>query len=188
MKPSRERWRRLPLLVALLALAVPLVSCEDDTPAQPIVVVTPAPVRGVLAQTSFSGFQSGIWVAIEIIVSQTGEVDTNVDWTFPDSWIYVYFGKVKCDYAQLTSGACPFLVASETQTPKPRFFRTGLLEPGTYYLVLQNVARDPRKGIGSDNTEAVSIQLGLTVYPFTSAPGEGTISVGRIQPLTPPRL
>jgi len=183
-----ERWRRLTLLVAVLAVVVPLLSCEDDTPAQPIVVVTPEPVRGVLAQTSFSGFQSGVWVSIEILVSQKGEVDTTVDWTFPESWIYVYFGKVNCDYNQLTSGSCPFLVVSETQNPKPRFFKTGLLEPGTYYLMLHNVAKDNRKGIGSDNTEAVALQLGLTVYPFTSAPGEGTVSVGRVRTISPPRL
>ena len=38
-------------------------------------IVTPEPVRGVLAQTSFGGFESGIWVSIEIVVSQKGEVD-----------------------------------------------------------------------------------------------------------------
>jgi len=185
MKPLSERWRRRTLLVALLALALPILSCGDDTPAQPIVVVTPEPVRGVLAQTSFSGFPSGVWVSIEIIVGQKGEVDGNVDWTFPDTWMYVYFGKVKCDYSQLSSGKCPFLVSSETQKPKPRTFRTGLLDAGTYYLVLENVAKDNRLGIGSDNTEAVGIQLGLTVYPFTSAPGGGAVQFGRIQTITP---
>jgi hypothetical protein len=173
-------------IVALLALAVPILSCQDNTPAQPIVVVTPQPVRGVIAQTSFSGFQSGVWVSIEIIVSQRGEVDGSVDWTFSDTWMYVYFGSVKCSYSQLASNACPFLISSETQTPKPRTFKTGLLDPGTYYLVLQNVAKDNRLGIGSDNTEAVGIQLGLTVFPFTSAPG-GAVKLGRIQTISPPR-
>jgi hypothetical protein len=187
MKQS-ERWRRLPLLVALLALSVPLLSCEDDTPAEPIVVVTPEPVRGTLAQTSFSNFQSAGWVSIEILVSQKGEVDTTVDWTFPDSWIYVYFGRVNCAYEQLVADDCSFLIASETQNPKPRFFRTGLLEPGTYYLYIYNVPRDVRLGIGSDNTESVALALGLTVYPFTSAPGAGTIQLGRTEVVRPPRL
>jgi len=183
-----ERWRRYTLLVALLAFAVPLLSCGDDTPSQPIVVVTPMPVRGVLAETSFSGWQTAVWVSIEIIVSQKGEVDATVDWTFPDSWIYVYWGKTQCSYSQLASRACPFLVSSEAKDPKPRTFKTGILEPGTYYLVLYNVPKNLRLGIGSDNTEAAGIQLGLTVYPFTNAPGDGTIQVGRIRAITPPRL
>jgi hypothetical protein len=181
----RDRWRRYPLLVALLA--VPLLSCGDDTPSQPIVVVTPSPVRGVLAETSFAGFETDVWVSIEIIVSQKGEVDTTVDWTFPDSWIYVYFGNTKCSLSQLKGRTCPFLVSSETKDPKPRTFKTGILDTGTYYLVLYNVPRDIALHIGSDNTEAVAIQLGLTVYPFTSAPGNGAIQVGRIQMIAPPR-
>jgi hypothetical protein len=185
---SRERWRRYTLLVALLAFAVPLLSCGDDTPSQPIVVVTPVPVRGVLAQTSFSGWETAVWVSIEIIVSQKGEVDATVDWTFPDSWIYVYWGNTQCSFKQLSGQTCPFLIASETQNPKPRTFKTGILAPGTYYLFLYNVPRDLKLGIGSDNTEAAAIQLGLTVYPFTSAPGAGTIQVGRIRKITPPRL
>lgn len=180
-----ERWRRPSLLVALLALAVPLLSCGDDTPAQPIVVVTPEPVRGVLAQTSFAGFESGVWVSIEIIVSQKGEVDGNVDWAFPDTWMFVYWGDVKCSYSELEKRTCPFRISSETKEPKPRTFVTGILEPKTYYLYLYNVPKNNRLVIGSDNTEAVSIVLGLTVHPFTSAPGGGAIQLGRVRTITP---
>jgi hypothetical protein len=180
-----ERWRRRTLLVPLLALAVPLLSCGDDTPSQPIVVVTPEPVRGVLAQTSFSGFQSGAWVAIEIIVSQKGVVDTTVDWSFPDTWMFVYWGDVRCSYAELEKRTCPFLISSETKEPKPRTFVTGMLEPKTYYLYLYNVPKNNRLGIGSDNTESVALTIGQTVYPFTNAPGAGAIQVGRIQTITP---
>jgi hypothetical protein len=183
MKPS-ERWRRRILAGALLAVSLPLLSCGDDTPAQPIVVVTPQPVRGVIAQTAFSGFTSGTWVSIEIQVTQKGVVDGTVDWTFDDTWMYVYFGSQKCDLATLTAGTCPFLVRSETQKPKPRAFTTGQLAVGTYYLYLYNVAKDTRLGIGSDNTEAVSLQIGLTIYPFTSA-GPGALQLGPIQTLTP---
>jgi hypothetical protein len=183
MKPS-ERWRRRILPGALLGLALPLLSCGDDTPAQPVVVVTPVPVRGVIAQTAFSGFPSDVWVSIEVQVSQKGTVDGTVDWTFDDTWMYVYFGKQKCDLSTLTAGACTFLVRSETQTPKPRVFTTGQLDAGTYYLYLYNVPKDNRLGIGSDNTEAVSLQLGLTIYPFTSA-GPGALQLGPVRTLTP---
>ena len=49
------------------------------------------------------------------------------------------------------------------------------------------VPRNPRTGIGSDNTEAVSIQLGLTV----KASGERStdaIHLGRPIVVSPPRL
>lgn len=183
MKPS-GRWRRRILQGALVALALPLVSCSDDTPAQPIVVVTPEPVRGVIAQTSFSGFPSDVWVSIEIQVSQKGTVDGTVDWTYPDTWMYVYFGKQRCDLDVLKAGTCTFLLRSETQKPKPRTFNTGQIDAGTYYLYLYNVAKDNRLGIGSDNTEAVSLQLGLTIYPFTSA-GPGALQLGPVRTLTP---
>jgi hypothetical protein len=150
-----------PAVVGALALA--LAACSEDSPRPPVVVVTPAPVRGVIAQTSFSGFQTDIWIAIDLILSQRGKLDMTVDWTVADTWMYVYFGNQKCDYAQLSSGKCPFLISSETKDPKPRVLLTQNLDPGTYYLVLYNVPRDPRTGTGSDNTEAVAIQVGLTV-------------------------
>jgi hypothetical protein len=181
-----DSWRRRTLPVALVALAVPLLSCEDDTPTDPIVIVTPAPVRGVLAQTAFSGFQTDVWVSIEILVSQRGAIDATVDWTFADTWMYVYFGGQKCDLGQLTGGTCPFIVASEAQSPKPRVLQTAQLEPGTYYLVLYNVPRDRVRGIGSDNTEAVAVQLGLTIFPSIGSGGEGAIKLGRVQVI--PRL
>lgn len=169
-----------------MALALPLLSCESDTPSEPVVVVTPEPVRGVLAQTSFSGFQTDLWVSIEILVSQKGVVDMTVDWTYPDTWMQVYFGDVPCDSTRLIAGACPFLVRSETKDPKPRVLATGLLEPKTYYLYLFNVPWDPALQTGSDNNESVAVQLGLTIFPFTSG-GEG-VKLGRVQTLRTPRL
>jgi hypothetical protein len=61
---------------------------------------------------------------------------------------------------------------------------TESLDPGTYYLVLYNVPRDPLTGNGSDNTESVALQLGLTVYPFTQQPGSG-VTIGRTQVISP---
>ena len=65
---------------------------------------------------------------------------------------------------------CPFLISSETKEPKPRTLVTSSLEPKSYYLYLYNVPKNNRLVIGSDNTEAVTLTLGLTVYPFTNAP------------------
>ena len=168
-------------------LLLALAGCGGDSPAPPIVVVTPEPVRGVIAQTSFSGFQSDVWISIELILSQRGVLDITVDWTFSDTWMYVYFGRTNCDYTQLASHNCPFILSSETKSPKPRVLYTEKLDPGTYYLVLYNVPRDPRTGTGSDNTESVALQLGLTV----SASGQRStdaVHLGRPIVVSPPRL
>ena len=101
--------------------------------------------------------------------------------------MYVYFGRTNCSYAQLVDQTCPFILSSATKNPKPRVLYTETLEPGTYYLVLYNVPRDPKTGIGSDNTESVSLQLGLTV----SASGERStdaVRLGRPIVVSPPRL
>jgi hypothetical protein len=169
------------------ALVLALVGCGSESPAPPMVVVTPQPVHGVIATTSFQHFQSDVWISIELLLSQKGVLDITVDWTFDDTWMSVYFGSTSCDYSQLAGRTCPFLMKSETKTPKPRVLYTDMLEPGKYYLVLYNVPRDPRTGMGSDNTEAVWLQIGLTV----SASGQRStepVHLGRPIVVSPPRL
>ncbi len=170
------------------ALVVAMAGCGGESPAPPMVVITPAPpARGVIGGNSFSGFQPDVWVSIELLLSQRGVLDVTVDWTFADTWMYVYFGNKSCDYAQLASRSCPFLIKSETKTPKPRVLYTETLDPGTYYLVLYNVPWNPRTRTGSDNTEAVSFQLGLTL----SASGQRSteaVHLGRRIVVSPPRL
>ena len=169
------------------ALLLALAGCGGESPAPPVVVVTPQPVHGVIASSSFQNFQSDVWISIELLLSQKGVLDITVDWTFADTWMYVYLGQTNCDYAQLAGRTCPFILRSETQTPKPRVLYTDTLDPGTYYLVLYNVPRDPRTGKGSDNTEAVSIQLGLTVSP-SGRRSTDAVHLGRPIVVSPPRL
>jgi hypothetical protein len=169
------------------ALLVALAGCGGDSVRPPVVVVTPEPVRGVIAQTTVSGLETDIWISIELVLSQRGVLDITVDWTSPETWLYVYFGQTNCGYDQLVERSCPFLVSSETKGPKPRVLYTEPLEPGTYYLVLYNVPLDRVTGVGSNTTESVSLQLGLTV----SASGERStdaIRLGRPVVVSPPRL
>lgn len=187
---SRHVRFSVPALLGLAVLLVaPLPGCDrgDDTPP-PIVIVTPEPVRGVIAETAFSGFQSGIWIGIEVLVSTRGQLDITVDWTVDGTWMFVYFGSAQCDYVELEAGACPFIIASETKDPKPRVLLTEILDAGTYYVYLYNVARVPGTEIGSDNTEAVSLQLGLTVGFEPADEGDEPVRLGRPKVLGPPRL
>jgi hypothetical protein len=184
MRSGFERAVRVAVAgAALLALA----ACGGDSTPPPMVLVTPAPVRGVIAQSSFSGFQTDVWISIELILTQRGVLDVTVDWTYPDTWMSVYFGRTKCDYNQLSGRTCPFVLSSETKNPKPRVLYTEALDPGTYYLVLYNVPRDPRTGTGSDNMESVSLQLGLTVSAGVQRSTDA-IHLGRPIVVSPPRL
>jgi hypothetical protein len=186
MRMSMRLQRAAGLVVAIAAVSS-LPGCGGDSPRPPVVVITPEPVRGIIAQTSLSGVQTDVWLSIDLLLSQKGKIDITVDWTSPDTWMYVYFGRTNCDYAQLSGRTCPFILSSETKDPKPRVLYTEALEPATYYLVLYNVPRDPKKGIGSDNTESISIQLGLTL----EASGERStevIHLGRPRIVSPPRL
>jgi hypothetical protein len=169
------------------ALLVALASCGGDSARPPVVVVTPQPGRGVIAETSFSGFETDVWISIELILTQRGILDITVDWTYPSTWMQVFLGRTNCTYAQLSGQTCPFILSSPTQNPKPRILYTETLEPGTYYLVLYNVPRDPRTGSGSDNTESVALQLGLTV---SASGGRSTdaVRLGRPVVVSSPRL
>lgn len=177
------------LLILLAVLIVPLPACDrNDEAPPPIVVITPQPVRGVIAQTSFGGYITGVWVGIEILVQNKGEVDITVDWTEEETWMFVNFGATECTFVELEASACPFLVQSETKDPKPRVLFTESLEAGLYYLYLYNVPRVAGTDIGSDITESVAIQLGLTVFPEGSATVDEPVRLGRPRMMMPPRI
>jgi hypothetical protein len=160
---SPLRLRRSPAVGAVLValFVVTLAGCGGDSSPTAAPTPTPSPqelVRGIIAQTSFAGFATDIWVQIPIALSGRGRLDITVNWTSPDTGCTCTSATSRCNYTQLSRGTCPFLIRSETRDPKPRVLFTHILDPGTYYLVLYNVPRDPRRGIGSDNTEAVSVQ------------------------------
>jgi hypothetical protein len=187
LKPRRSRL--LTVLLLGIALLLPATACDREEGAPPpIVIVTPEPVRGVIAQTAFSGFQPGFWVSIEVRVTDRGKLDLTVDWTVEGTWMYVYLGSTECDFAALSSESCPFLIESETRDPKPRVLYSEILDAGLYYVYLYNVPRDLASGTGSDNTEAVSIQLGLTVGFDPLSGEEEPVRLGRPQLVAPPQL
>jgi hypothetical protein len=184
-----RHFRLYAVLILGAALLAPLpASDRNDEAPPPIIIVTPQPVRGVIAQTSFSGYFTGIWVGIEVQVQDKGQVDITVDWTEDETWMWVNFGATNCGFVELESDTCPFLVVSETKEPKPRVLFTELLEPGLYYLYLYNVPRVPGTDIGSDVTESVAIQLGLTVFPEGASGDDDPVRLGRPRMMSQPRI
>jgi hypothetical protein len=175
-----RRYFRLSVLFILgAALLAPLPGCDrKGDVTDPNVESTPEPVRGVIATTSITGFQTDLWFAIPVDVLQRGVVDVTVDWTFDDTWMFVNFGDTECT-SELRDGTCPFLISSETKDPKPRILLTDLLEPATYYLYLYNVPQVPGTDIGSDRTEAASIRFGLTTGFDPLGSQDETVLLGR---------
>jgi hypothetical protein len=102
--------------------------------------------------------------------------------------MFVYLGTAPCGYVELQGGTCPFFIESETKEPKPRVLDTGILDPATYYLYLYNVPRVPGTDIGSDVTESVAVQLGLTVGFELQDGGEEPVRLGRPRMLAAPRF
>ena len=184
-----RRVRRSLLFALAVVLLAPLPGCDRNEEAPPpIVIVAPEPVRGVIAETSFSGYAPGLWIAIPIQISDRGKLDITVNWTHDDTWMYVYFGETECDFVALTSGSCPFLIESERKNPKPRVIVTDILGPDTYYIYLYNVPYDPATGIGSDNRESVRMVIGLTVgFGPQGAQGQPLL-LGRPTVVSPPQL
>jgi hypothetical protein len=165
--PIRKRVGTGLLIAAVAALLLPFAACNtSDTPPYPVIEVTPLPVQaahGVIATGSQRNFASGVFVMYPIELTVGGVLDITVDWTFPSSWIYVYFGQTHCTYEDLAKRTCPFLISSETTKPKPRVLYTNTLAPGKYYLVLYNVPWDARTKTGTDATETVIFRIGETV-------------------------
>lgn len=156
----------LAVLAVLLAGSVlGLPACHKDTAPTPVAAPTPTPppVRGVIAQFSFDQFPSGVYVGVPLPLSQGGILDVTTDWTFPDTFMFLYIAKGTCDFVQISTNTCPYIVKSETQFPKPRFLQTAPIPAGTYSLIFYNVAKNNKLHIGSDHTEAISCQIGLTV-------------------------
>lgn len=162
-----KRLARGIVLAAVVAagLTLSLPACHNSTTPTPVATPTPTPppVRGVIAQFSFDQFHPDVYVGIPLPLTQGGILDVTLDWTYPDTWMYAYIARGTCTYEELASKTCPYIVASETQFPKPRLLVTNPLAAGTYSLILYNVEKNRKLHIGSDNIEAVSFQIGLTV-------------------------
>ena len=68
-----------------------------------------------------------------------GDVEFIVDWTFEESFLWIYVTDGFCTADQFRQDACPFLVRSETRQPKPRRLRVANREAGQMSLIVWNV-------------------------------------------------
>ncbi len=154
------------LVAAVVALLLPFAACStSDTPPYPVIEVTPvaqvASARAIIATASRQNFMSGDFVIYPVPLASPGVLDILVDWTFPNSWIYVYFGQTKCTYEELEKRTCPFLIASETQLPKPRVLysretQRGPVLPRAPQLALGRPDEDRQRRHGNDHLPARS--------------------------------
>lgn len=164
-----KRFVRGFVLVGIAVGVLVLPACDED--AVPAAVpLPPAPVRGVIATTSFTDFSVGVWLGIPIPLSQAGKLDFTVDWTFTNSDMTVAFGSQPCTFQQLDANACTFTILTQGTTPKPRVIFTQNVPVGNYFLYIYNEPFKSSDKTGTENVEAVSLQIGLTVGAASDAP------------------
>jgi hypothetical protein len=107
-----------------------------------------------------------------------------VDWTFTNTYMSVAFGTQSCTFPELSGDKCPFLVStSAATTPKPRVVITPALPTGTYYLYIYNKPYNRFDKTGSENIEAVSLQIGLTIGVTSSGSAAASATPLKLQPL-----
>jgi hypothetical protein len=172
------RFVRRAVLVVAIGGAAFLPACNDDTLPTPI----PTPqtsVRGIVATTSFTDFPTDVYLGIPIPLQQPGSLDFTIDWTFSNTDMEVAFGSVPCTFPELNARTCPFIVKTTGRTPKPRYLVTDPVAVGTYFLYLYSKPYDRKDGSGSENVEAVALQIGLTVGP-TVVPHSASIAPIRL--------
>ena len=175
------RFVRRGVLVVAIAGAFVLPGCDEEAvPPTPLPTPIPA-VRAVVATTSFENYPTDIYLGIPIPLAQAGVLDFTVNWTFTNTDMAVAFGTQNCSFQDLNANRCPFVLATAGTTPKPRVLVTQPLNVGTYYLYLYNRPYNKAQGTGSDNIEAVSLQIGLTVGPAVT-PRSAPIEPLRLQP------
>jgi len=161
-----------------------LPACNSDDVA-PTPIATPAPpVRGVVFSDAFTEFPLDLYFAIPIPLSQAGILDFTVDWTFTNTYMSVAFGRQSCTFPELSGNTCPFLVSTPAATtPKPRILITPALPTGTYYLYIYNKPYNRFDKTGSENTEAVSLHIGLTIGVTGSGSAAASANSLKLQPL-----
>lgn len=158
------------------AVLLVLTACNNDATI-PNAVATPATsVRAVIASTSFTDFPPDIYQSIPIPLSQPGVLDFTVNWTFPETYMIVSFGNRECTFTELNTHTCPFIIATQG-SDKPRVVITPNMPVGNYFLVIYSQPYSKKTGVGTDRLEAVSVQIGLTVFSNQTARTTQTITV-----------
>lgn len=165
-------------LVLMLATggALLLPACDEGTTPTPV-PLPPPPVRAVIATTSFTDFPPDVYLGIPIPLAQAGILDFTVDWTFANTYMLVAFGTQPCTFPELNANRCPFVIRTDGTTPKPRVVVTQNLATGNYFLYLYSKPFKKVEGTGSDNIEAVALQIGLTV----GVAGSGAVPMAPIK-------
>jgi hypothetical protein len=163
------RFRTLVLPAALAGLAACGTSPTTPSAAPP----PPPPVTAVIGEGSQSGLAERVLLRVPFRTGSAGTVRATVDWTFPDTTIFVYISSGTCTLEQVNADECRFLASSESAGPKPRVLTVTGAQPGEYTLYIGNAAGEQ---------ESVSWQISLT----SSAAGTEAGAAAAARPAAPP--
>jgi len=129
-------------------LALPGCGGGDKVTTPPTPTPAPAPVRSLVTRGTatilgpddrFTYFR-----AIPFTTQFPGTVEVTVDWTYSTNTVWIFVSSGVCTAEQFKScpGAaceCPFLVASQTSTPKPRVLNLPSTAAGSRSLFIWNL-------------------------------------------------
>ena len=157
--------RRTLVLAAGLIVALTLGGCSSSgndcgkNPAGPgcVTTTTLPPVQACTQTVVESGTGSVSASSLyynDFSVSDTGRLDTTIDWTNASSKIGIYLVPVNsCTLDQFNARSCTFLMRSEPSSIKPRKVSTTNFAAGNYRWLIANF---------SDSDESVSFQFVLS--------------------------
>ena len=141
------------LSVAAGAIAVVLTACGGSSSSpttQPTPTPRPAPTPELVSQGGAAVCGAcGYWFYFTLRTA--GTVTITVDYTYPDSTVWLWLATGHCTYEMSEAGQCSW-TANSRSTEKPRKLTLSLVA-GEYTLVLDN---------RTDRNEAMSFQVAFT--------------------------
>ena len=136
---------RLAFAICTLVSVATFGGCGGGSPTTPASPATPTPVpvtRTVVLQGS-QAMPADWHYEWWFTTTRAGTLDITVDWTYPDSTVWVRLGQGKCDEDVLNAGQCQWLIQSQVSTPKPRVLTLPNAAAGQYTLYIYNGAKQP---------------------------------------------
>ena len=143
--------RRVEAVAVAVAALGWLGSCGGSGTPTTVATPTPAPVRSVVGQGSFTiGAPDEDFTYYEYAVintTSTGTLETTVNWTYPSNTVWMYMAEGDCTEDKFDNDDCPggptcacrFSVLSEVNTPKPRVLTVRNASPGMRTLIVWNL-------------------------------------------------
>ena len=147
---------RFGLVAALVSSAAVLAACGGNGPTHPNPNTGPTPqpvTQTVVAEGSVSGLRPFDDHDVSVTISQPGQIDVVVDWTFARNDVDAHLARGGCDFLRLLTAQCDVAASSWSTTAKPERLSARAAAAGVYTLMIPNFG---------PGTESIAYQVVLT--------------------------